>query len=135
VPAVPARALVLALAVLLAGFGAISLHDEHRCQDASVDVFEAVAHERAVTDAIVDAYIGGCRGSHALALTANNLAAAGAVRQAVRLSDEAIRREPDNYEGWAALSAALRRRGLDGAADRALGRAKRLNPRFGRAPG
>ena len=132
---VVARALVLVLAVLVAGFAAIGLHDDDRCQDAAVALFEAVAHDRPASGPIVDDYVDGCRGSHRLAVAANNLAGAGQVRPAVALADEAIRREPDNYEGWAALSAALRRRGLEGAAARALRQARRLNPRFGPARG
>jgi Flp pilus assembly protein TadD len=132
---VAARILVLLLAVFLAGFAAIGLHDDDSCQAAGSDVFAAVAHHRPVTDAIVDGYVAECRGSHQLAVTATNLAAAGSTTQAVRLSDEAIRREPANYEGWAALAAALRRRGLDAAAEHALREVRRLNPRFGQAPG
>lgn len=134
-PPVAARVLVFVLAVLLAGFAAIALHDDGACQDASVELFEAVANDRPVTPPIVDGYIDECRGSHKLAIAANNLVRAGRVPQALKLSDEAIRREPRNYEGWAALSAVLRRRGLDAAADRALREVRRLNPRFGRGPG
>ena len=130
-----ARALVLALAVGLAVFGIVSRHDEDRCQAAGVSLFRAVADKDPVTTRIVGDYTGACRGSHLLAIAANNLAATGHVRQAVALSDEAIRREAGNWEGWAALAAALRRRGLDAAADRALRRTRELNPRWGRAPG
>lgn len=129
-----ARVLVLAAAVLLAGFAAIGLHDEHACHTAGVALFEAVAHKD-VTAGVVDDYVGACRGGRRLAYAADNLVTAGSVAQAIRLADAAIRREPHSYEGWAALSAALRRRGLDAAADRALRRARRLNPLFGQPPG
>jgi Flp pilus assembly protein TadD len=129
-----ARVLVLAAAVLLGGFAAIALHDEHACHTAGVELFRAVAHGD-VTAGVADDYVGACRGARGLATAADSLAAAGSVTQAVRLADAAIRREPRSYEGWAALSAALRRRGLDAAADRALREARRLNPRLGRPPG
>jgi len=130
-----ARVVVLALAAGIAGFAAVGLHDYDDCQSSGTDLFRAVVGGRPVTATVLDAYIAGCRGSHPLAIAANNLAAAGKVEQSLRLSNEAIRREPGNYEGWAALAAALRKRGLDRAADRALREARRLNPRFGAAPG
>lgn len=130
-----ARAVVLVLAVVIAGFAAVGQHDYDACQSSGTEVFQAVVKKRPVTAAVVDAYMADCRGSHPLAITANALAAAGRVGQSLRLSDEAIRREPENYEGWAALAAALRKRGLDAAADRALRHARQLNPRFGTAPG
>lgn len=131
-----ARVLVLSLAVLLAGFAAIERHDSRECAaDSSTLLQFFLGADVPVTDGFVDAFAEKCRGSHLLATAANGLVERGRVAQAVRLSDEAIKREPRNYEGWLALAAALRRRGLDEAAGRALREARRLNPRFGRAPG
>jgi Tfp pilus assembly protein PilF len=133
---VPARFLVFAFAVLLAGFALIERHDTRTClaQGASLlrEVLDATDIRR---DQLVDEFRDRCDGSHRLAFAASGLAAEGLTRHAVVLADEAIRREPRNYEGWAALAAALRRQGLDGAADRALREVRRLNPRFGQAPG
>lgn len=132
----PARFLVFAFAVVLAGFALIERHDTRTCQAQGErllrGVLDAADRER---DQLVDEFRDRCDGSHRLAVAANGLAGQGLTRHAMELADEAIRREPRNYEGWAALAAALRRRGLDGAADRALHEVRRLNPRFGQAPG
>ncbi|MFL5846834.1 MAG: hypothetical protein ACJ762_19295 [Solirubrobacteraceae bacterium] len=130
-----ARIVAVSLALLLAGFGAISLRDHDSCQEQSARMIDVIVGKVQRADRYVDEFLDECRGSRILALTANGLARRGKLDDAVRISDEAIRREPRNYEGWAALAAALRKRGLDAAADRATGRAQALNPRFGRGPG
>lgn len=125
------RALVIALAVFLAGFAVIGLHDSSECRDRSDVVLRLAIGDAVRTDAtFVDRFIDDCRGSHLLAVAASALARKGRLSQAIRLSDEAIRREPRNHEGWLALSQTLRRRGLDAAADRALRRVRELNPRY-----
>lgn len=129
------RLLILAVAIVLAGFGAIALHDDDACQTQArrmVDVGLGTLPARAQ---YADAFLDACRGSHLLAITANGLAGRRKTELAVRIADEAIRREPENYESWVALATALRQRGLPEAADRALRQARRLNPRFGRGPG
>lgn len=133
-----ARVLVLTLAVLLAGFALIERHEARTCQDRADRLLnEVLDADAAGRERLVDELLDRCEGSHLIAVAANGLAGAGRglSGQAVELADEAIEREPRNYEGWAALSAALRRRGLDEAAARALREVRRLNPLFGRAPG
>lgn len=129
-----ARLTVLALAVFLAGFGLVAHHDWNGCNDAGRLVFRVgTGKQQQVTDTELSALEDACRGSHVLALAANVMAAHRQPRAAVLLSDEAIRREPENFEGWVALSRALRNRHLDAAAARALRKALALNPRFGRS--
>lgn len=133
-----ARVIVFTLAVLLAGFALIERHDTRTCQDRADRLLNEVLDAGAAgRDRLVDELLDRCEGSHLLAVAANGLAGAGhgLGGHAVELADEAIGREPDNYEGWAALSAGLRRRGLDEAAGRAMREVRRLNPRFGQAPG
>jgi predicted Zn-dependent protease len=132
---VAARLIALSIALVLAGFGSITLHDESSCHDQGLRMLKVILGAVPSQDRYVDEFLDACRGSHLLALTANGLARQGHVAEAVRISDEAIRREPDNYEGWVALSAALRKRHLTAAADRAMAEVRRLNPRFGQAPG
>jgi tetratricopeptide (TPR) repeat protein len=129
--AVAARVLVLAVVVVLGGLGAIDLHDWNRCRGDERFIGRAEHN----TDGDVDRLLADCSSSHDLALVANVLQAAGRTHQAIRIADEAIRREPQNFEGWLALSRTLHRRGLAAAARRAQDHVLALNPRFGRAPG
>ena len=132
----PARLLVLALAVVLAGFGAIALSDTRACRaDSERLVRFAVGAEAEITDGFVDELSKRCRGSRALAGASVVLSGRGRAAQAVRLADEAIRRDPRNQEGWVALAEALRRRGLEAASERARREVRRLNPRFAPGPG
>lgn len=134
--AVVARVTVVVLALLLAGFAVIERHDTRTCRDRSGRVLrEIVAAPQPVRDQLVDEFRDRCDGSRRLAIAANGLAGQGLTAEALELADEAIGREPDNYEGWAALAAALRAAGRNAAADRALREVRRLNPRFGLAPG
>jgi tetratricopeptide (TPR) repeat protein len=133
---VAARVLVLAVAVLIAGLAAIDLHDDDGCQDRVVAVaVYGYSGKHPVSDGLVDEIIDRCRGSHLLALSSDALRTRRRYDQAFRLAREAIHREPDNHEGWVALSRTLRARGLDAAAERAMREVRRLNPRFGREPG
>jgi Tfp pilus assembly protein PilF len=133
---VVARLIVLVLAAALAGFALVARHDARSCHDRG-QAFTSLALGLPVefTAADADGFMDACRGSHPLALGAYVLAASGQLPQALRLSDEAIRREPENFEGWLALSRTLRARGLGDAAGRAQRRALHLNPRYGRTPG
>lgn len=125
------RAIVLLVAVLLAGFGLVAKHDANRCIDANKLLFRVGSgQQKTVTDTEVDELEAACGGSHLLALAADAMAAHRQPRAAILLANEAIRREPENFEGWVALSRALRDRKLPGAAARALRRALALNPRF-----
>jgi len=123
---------LLLVAVFLAGFAALELAGSNRCADDSALVFRlALDPAQPVGEGFADTFIADCRGARRLAIAANVLAERRRLSEAVRLSDEAIRREPRNYEGWLALSGALRRRGLDAAARRALAHVRALNPRYG----
>jgi tetratricopeptide (TPR) repeat protein len=132
----PARLLVLTAAVVLAGFAAITLSDTRACrEDSKMLARFAFGADEPITDGFVDELPERCRGARALATASVTLTRRGRSAQAVRLADEAIRREPRNHEGWIALAAALRSRGLEEAADRAQREALRLNPRFAPATG
>ena len=132
----PARVLVLAVAVVLAGYALIERHDTRRCTaDARQVLASALSTKPSLPTGLVPTLIADCRGSHTLALAANGLARVKRLPEALALANEAIRREPGNYEGWAALAETLQRRGLDGASRRALARAVALNPRYGQTPG
>lgn len=131
-----ARVTSVVLALLLAGYAVIERHDTRTCRDRSGRVLrEIVAATEPVRDRLIDEFQDRCDGSRQLAVAANGLAGQGLTTQAIELADEAIGREPGNYEGWAALAAALRAAGRTAAADRALREVRRLNPRFGLAPG
>ena len=124
-----ARLVVLTLAALLAGFGVASLRDTRACEEQSTEVirFSLRATDRLDGDALQRE----CRGAHVIALSAYALAQRDYLDEAIELADEAIRREPENHEGWAALARTLERRGLDEAAARARREVLRLNPRYG----
>ena len=124
-----ARLVVLTFAALLAGFGVASLRETRACEEQSTEVvrFTLRATDRLDTDALLRE----CRGAHVVALSAYALAQRDRFDEAVELADEAIRREPGNHEGWAALARTLERRGLDEAAARARRELLRLNPRYG----
>jgi hypothetical protein len=129
---VAARIIVLALAVVLAGFAALQMHDSRRCRTDSNAVLRlSIGAKDPISPGLAESFIEDCPGSHLLAIAASVLARKHRLPQAIRLSDEAIRREPSNYEGWLALSETLRRRGLDAAAKRAFAHVRRLNPRYG----
>src|SRR3954447_15663979 len=105
---VAARLIALSLAVVIGGFGLIARHDTQQCLDSSSAFFRVgYKQQKALTATQTDAVIAACRGSHILAVGANFLAQRHQPREAIRLSDEAIRREPRNFEGWIALSRAL----------------------------
>lgn len=127
-----ARVIVFALAAVLAGYAVLERHDSRRCvADSAVVLRVALGATEQVPPGLADSLIEDCRGSHLIAIAADALAGKGHLSQAIRLSDEAIRREPGNYEGWLALSETLRRRGLDAAAGRAFAHVRGLNPRYG----
>lgn len=124
-----ARLAVLAAAALLAGFGVSSLRDTRACRLAGNGLLLYALSDAPLLD--VSDFERECRGARTLALTARALAEHDRLDEATRLANEAIRREPGNYQGWAALVAVLERRGLPEAAARARREAVRLNPRFG----
>jgi len=135
---VVARVAVVTLALILAGYALIERHDTRSCQDRADRVLREVLNaSNPEREQLLDEFQDRCDGSHRLAIAANGLAGAGRglTPHALRMADEAIRREPDNYEGWAALAAAFQAAGRDAAAERALREVRRLNPRFGQAPG
>ena len=111
-----ARLIAFAAAVFLAGFGVIALHDERTCEDRAEAVYAfGFGGKQKISDGHVDELMERCRGSHVLSLAALALLSRDRVDQAARLADEAIRREPGNYEGWVMLARTLRKRGLDDA--------------------
>ena len=127
-----ARVAVAIVAVALLVFGVAARRDSEACREKGEVFFQAAADEARLTAAQADAFAGACRGSHHLALAADFLVRIDQPEVAQTLARTATRREPDNFEGWLALSRAQRAAGLTASAARALRRAVALNPRVGR---
>lgn len=123
------RLAVLTIAALLAGFGVASLRDTRACRDEGAEVVRIAL--KASDELDVRALERECRGAHLLAVSAYALARRDRLDEAAQLAQEAIDREPDSHEGWAALAEVLGQRGLDAAAARARREVLRLNPRYG----
>lgn len=129
------RALALAAALALGWFGVAHLRDTRRCDGAVADARQLPRDgSRGASVAIARRVEADCRGSEDLALAARSLTRSGHVAAAVPLTDEAIRRDPRNYEGWVALTDVMNARHLAKPAVRALGHVLALNPLFGQGP-
>ena len=130
-----ARVALVALAAGLLVFGIAARRDTGDCKDAGRPFLRVeFGKESRVSAKQVRAFADACRGTHRLALGANFLAARGQSALGIELARTATRREPENFEGWIALSRALKAADLNASAATALRRAVALNPRLGRTP-
>jgi hypothetical protein len=131
----PDRAVLIRVAVALAGaavivLGVTHLHDDERCHAASGRAFAVfVGARRDSLPRDVREIERRCAGAGQLAASVSALKRAGLEDDALLAARESIRRAPDDYATWLALSIALESRDPAGAA-RALARAHALNPRY-----
>ena len=125
-------ALVIVAAGLLA-FGIAARRSSADCTHRGVAFLDIAFHKQArLTAQEAREFADACRGSHYVALAASFLAAHDQPQLGLTLARVATRREPDNYEGWLALSRASRAANLTQSAARAERRAIALNPRLAR---
>jgi hypothetical protein len=115
---VAVRIAIVVLAVGAVAVLATRLRDHDRCEAARANVTARVA---TLTDA--------CRDPDVVAGASAALVAAGQRDRGLALARESVRREPRSFIGWVALGLALRDRDPAGA-QRAVARAKALNPRW-----
>ena len=128
-----ARALLVIAAVGLLVFGIAARNASTDCTDRGVAFLRVAFGKQArLTTQQAHEFAGACRGSHYVALAASFLASHHQPELGLSLARIAIRREPGNYEGWLALSRALRGANLDQSATRAELHAIALNPRLAR---
>jgi hypothetical protein len=124
------RAALVAAGVALAVAGVRREQGHDACAGARADVF-AIALKRAPADgapAVARRVADDCRDT---AILSESAVALLRVRQSVParlLAQAATRREPDVRNGWLALSLARRQAGDAAGADRALQRARQLDP-------
>jgi hypothetical protein len=113
-----ARLVVVALAIAAIVVLGVRLREHDRCQAAqrgsSVDVAQLSAN---------------CRDPDVLASASFLLVTAGKRAEGERLAQESVRREPDSFAGWVAVALAQPDRSSP-QAQRAVARAKALNPRW-----
>jgi hypothetical protein len=107
--------------------------DADACESARAALFSAGLHHAAPAGQV--ARVGDrCRDPETIAITAAGVATAGHPDLAERLARIAVRRGPDEFASWAALSQATRK--SDPAESRrAAARARALNPRWGTGAG
>lgn len=135
-PRVIARSILLACAAAAIVALATQLRSQDRCDAASTALFAFAVHGTAPAGgpaAALGRVRSSCRGGDALAAASGALGVAKRPALALAAARESVRREPQGFAGWVALSDALRRSDPAGAA-RAVARAKALNPRW-RGPG
>jgi Flp pilus assembly protein TadD len=106
------RILLVAVAVVLVGLLARSLHHTDTCDAARKTVFSvaaggAAASEQAPAIARIE---GNCRGATALISVAAVLYRQGRDADAQRLAQKAVDEEPDNATAWNALAATAAKR-------------------------
>jgi len=136
--AVPVRVALLLAAIALAGFGLIRLSDHRACERAGVDAYAFGLRQAGGLDAdnVLDALLDRCRGALKLSQSSEAFGRGGRIDASERLAREAVRREPERWLSWLALSRAQERRGELVDAQRSATRVRALNPRYGgQAPG
>ena len=107
--------------------------DADACEQARAALFSA-ALKHAAPIAQVDEVADRCRDPETIAITAAGVVTAGHPELAARLARIAVRRGPDEFASWAALSQATRQSDPAGS-KRAAARARALNPRWGTGAG
>jgi len=129
------RVTLIAVCAAAVVFGATRLHDVRACNHARGVSFAATlgrpvpgGPQRLARDAIEH-----CRGGTDLAAIGAALAQDGAVVPAQRLAQEAVRRDPRDYQGWVTLAIVAQRERRPAAQRAAALRALALNPRYAAA--
>jgi hypothetical protein len=115
---VPLRIAIVAVAIGAIVFLGVRLREHDRCQSAQTASPLRVA---ALTE--------DCRDPDDLAGASVVLLNAGKRDDAVRMAQQAVRREPDSFAGWVAVALAQRSR-TSPRGRAAVARAKALNPRW-----
>jgi hypothetical protein len=125
-----ARLLLLACAAALIAFGAARTSAHRACDDGRRAAFAIGARELPVTDApgVARKLVDRCRGAEQIVDAASAFVRAGAVAPAGTLAAAAVRREPQRRDSWLAVAAVRRKRGDQAGAQRALDRARQLDP-------
>jgi hypothetical protein len=124
------RILLLAGAVALIVHGAARSSAHHSCDDGRRAAFAIGARSLPATDAaaVGRRLLDHCRGAAQLVDGASAFLRAGAVGPAAQLSAAAVGREPQRRDAWLAVAGVRRARGDQGGAQRALDRARLLDP-------
>ena len=124
------RAVLVAAGIALAVVGVRREQGHDACASARIDSL-AIGLKRAPANgapAVAERVAAHCRDTAILSESAIALLRAGQTGPAQRLAATAIAREPDVRNGWVALSLARRRAGDAAGAQRALVRARQLDP-------
>jgi Flp pilus assembly protein TadD len=124
------RAALVAAGVALAVVGVRREQGHDACSAARADVF-AIVLKRAPADgapAVARRVAADCRDTTTLSESSVALLRVRQTTPARELAQTATRREPDVRNGWLALSLARRQAGDRAGADRALQRARQLDP-------
>jgi Flp pilus assembly protein TadD len=126
--ALRAALVVAGLALVFAGVRRHQGHDA--CASARADVFHIVLKKAPATDAPAAArgVARHCRDTTLLAESSVALLRVNQTGPALALATTATHREPGVRNGWLALSLTLRKTGDTAAANRALARARQLDP-------
>ncbi|HEU4975924.1 MAG TPA: hypothetical protein VFT50_12595 [Baekduia sp.] len=125
-----ARIVLLAGAAALIALG-VARTDAHRsCASSQRAAFAVGAGQqpRASAAAVGRRLVDRCRDVQRLVDGASAFLRAGAVGPAGELARAAVRREPERRDAWIALWHARQAAGDDAGAQRALGRARQLDP-------
>jgi predicted Zn-dependent protease len=127
---VAVRALLVAAGIALAVVGLRREQGHDACSAARSDTFDIVLKRAPATDApaVARRVAAHCRDTAILTESAVALIRVNQTGAAEELAATAIRREPEVRNGWVALSLARRKAGDDAGADRALARARQLDP-------
>jgi predicted Zn-dependent protease len=124
------RAILVAAGIALAIAGVRREQGHDACSSARSDIFDMVLGRAPASDApaVAERVAAHCRDTAILSESAVALTRVRQTGSAERLALVATRREPDVRNGWLALSLARRRAGDTAGADRALRRARQLDP-------
>jgi hypothetical protein len=125
-----ARILLLACAAALIAFGAARTSAHRACDDGRREAFQIGAKQRPATDAagVGRRMVRDCRGAEQLVDGASAFLRAGAVVPAAALAAASVRREPERRDTWLAVAGVRRARGDRAGQQRALARARQLDP-------
>jgi hypothetical protein len=125
-----ARIFLLAGAIALIALGVGRTQAHRGCDQGRRDAFAIGAHKLPVTDAprVAAKLIDRCRGAEQIVDGASALARVKAVGPAATLAAAAVRREPERRDSWLAVAAVRGLRGDQAGRQRALDRARQLDP-------